>query len=116
MGNQGNDTQNRNQADKQQQANIDIRVSLHDAFTFVESYKSAQSFSAFTAEEAHDRFIERVEGRGTPYRPNVIDRIDRIGQNISAVVAKVKAMPDEAFRRHEAKNDVNTKEIEDGTP
>lgn len=115
MGNQGTDSQNKAQNDKQQQENVDIRVSLHNAYTFVESYKSAQSFSAFTIEEAHDRFIERVEGRGTPFRPNVLDRIDRVGQGISAVIAKVKAMPDDAFRRHDAQNDVNTKENEDTT-
>ena len=108
-------TRKKNQDEKQQQTNVDIRISLHNAFTFVESYKSAQSFSAFTVEEAHDRFIERVEGKGTPFRPNVIDRIDRIGQNISAVISMVKAMPDDAFRRHDAKDDVNTKEKDDST-
>lgn len=94
---------------QEQEGNAAIRYDLHNAYAFVEGQKSAQSFSAFTAEEAHDRFIERVEGRGTPSRPNVIDRVDRVAQNISAVVAKIKAMPDEAFRSPD-ENDVNPPE------
>lgn len=101
--------QEETQGQQSQADNIEIRYDLHNAYAYVEGQRSIQSFSAFTAEEAHDRFIERIEGRGTAYRPNVLDRIDRVVHNVQTAVAKVKALPADAFRRAD-ETDVNTKE------
>ena len=108
MANQNNQ-QTEAQNQKSQDENVAIRYDLHNAYAFVEGHKSAQSFSAFTIEEAHDRFIDRVEGQSTPFRPNVLERIDRVARNVTATVAKVKSMDPDAFRRPDEDN-VNTKE------
>jgi hypothetical protein len=101
--------QTEEQQQSAQQTNVDIRYHLQNAYAFIEGQKSNQTFSAFTPEEAHDRFIERIEGKSTPFRPNVLERIDRVVQNVVAVVAQVKALPSEAFRRS-TEDDVNTPE------
>lgn len=94
-----------------QKTNEQIRINLGNAFAFVEGAKSIQSFSAFTFEEACDKFIERVEGKGTTTRPNAIDRITRVMNDVAATIARVKALPPEAFRRVDQSNDVNTPEV-----
>ncbi len=101
--------QEQEQNQSAQQTNVDIRYHLSNAYAFIEGQKSSQTFSAFTPEEAHDRFIERIEGKSTPFRPNVLERIDRVVQNVSSAVAQVKALPSEAFRRP-TEDDVNTPE------
>ena len=94
--------------DETQEQNLDVRVALNDAYTFVEGSKAVQSFSAFTAEEAHDQFIERVEGRGTYVRPNALTRIDRVLNRTRAVVSEVKSKPPEAFQLQNPEDNVNT--------
>lgn len=91
-----------------QDKNLNIRKALNDAYAFVEGSKSVQSFSAFTVEEAHDQFIERVEGKGTTLRPNLLGRIDRVLERVRAVVTEVKAQPPEAFRVPDPESNVNT--------
>lgn len=91
-----------------QERNLDVRKALNDAYAFVEGMKTSQSFSAFTVEEAHDLFTERVEGKGTVLRPNEIDRIDRTIQRIKSVVAEVKTLPPEAFQLRNSEDNVNT--------
>ena len=88
--------------------NLAIRVALNDAYAFVEGAKSVQSFSAYTVEESHDQFIERVEGRGTELRPNLLTRIDRTVNRVKTVVAEVKSKPIEAFQPRQSEDNVNT--------
>jgi len=95
------------QSETQDEA-LEIRKALNDAYAFVEGAKSVQSFSAFTVEEAHDRFIERVEGQGTSLRPNALTRIDRVLNRVRSVVAQVKASPPGAFQLKNPKDNVNT--------
>ncbi len=55
-----------------------------------------------------DRFIERVSGKDTQARPNAINRIARIKNNVIASVEKIKALPASTFRKHDESKNVNT--------
>jgi hypothetical protein len=92
---------------RQKQAD-DYREVVANAYAYVEGQKSAQSFSALTPEDLMDRFIERISGKDTQARPNVLNRIARIKNELTATIAKVKALPDDAFRRRDDETDVNT--------
>lgn len=95
------------EADRAQEVATEFREKLQDAYAFVEGAKATQSFSALTPEDCFDRFIERVEGKDTPQRPNVLNRLEKVKNEVLATVAKVKAMPPEAFRQAKPDEDVN---------
>lgn len=96
------------EADPAQDQATEFREKLQDAFSFVEGQKLAQSFSALTPEDCFDRYIERIEGKDTTARPNVLNRIAKVRNEVIATVEKVKAMPPEAFREAKPGEDVNT--------
>lgn len=91
----------------QQQAD-EYREILANAYAFVEGAKSAKSFTALTPEDLMDRFIERIEGKDTQARPNILNRLAKIKHELESAVEKIKAMPPEAFRRADPAKDVNT--------
>lgn len=91
-----------------QSQNLEIRTALSDAYAAVEGFKAAQSFSALTFEDLADQQIERLEGADTEARPNERRRIQRVLNNVLQAVAKVKAMPPEAFAKADPSRDVNT--------
>lgn len=92
---------------RQNQAN-EYREVLANAYAFVEGQKMTQSFSALTPEDFYDRFVERISGKDTQSRPNVLNRIAKIKNELKASVEKIKALPPEAFRRPNPEKDVNT--------
>lgn len=96
------------EADQAQEKATDFREKLQNAYSFVEGAKATQSFSALTPEDCFDRFIERIEGKDTPQRPNVLNRLEKVKNDVLATVAQVKAMPPEAFREAKPDQDVNT--------
>lgn len=97
-----------NEADDAQQAQADeFRERLQNAYTFVEAQKTTQSFSALTPEDCFDRFIERVSGKDTQARPNVLNRITKVKNEVLASVEKIKALPPESFRKPKPTEDAN---------
>lgn len=94
--------------DKRQQQADEYREVLANAYTFVNSQKVSQSFAALTPEDLMDRFIERIEGKDTQARPNVLNRIAKLRNEVTATIAKVKALPASTFRKKDDKTDVNT--------
>lgn len=96
------------EADSAQEQATEFRETLQDAFAFIEGQKTTQSFSALTPEDCFDRYIERIEGRDTPARPNVLNRIAKVRSEVLASIEKIKAMPPEAFREARPSEDVNT--------
>lgn len=92
----------------QQEQNLELRRALSDAYSFVEGQKLVQSFAAVTFEELLDQQIERIEGASTVQKPNEIDRITRVEQDVISAVAKIKKMPDDAFNKSPGENGVNT--------
>ncbi len=97
------------EADSAQEQATEFRETLQNAFAYVEGQKTTQSFSALTPEDCFDRFIERIEGKDTTARPNVLNRIAKVRSEVLASIEKIKAMPPEAFRDAREYEDVNTK-------
>lgn len=93
---------------REQEQNLDLRKAIASAYTFVEGQKSVQSFSAFTFEDLVDQQIERIEGKSTMLRPNMLDRVDAIENNVRNAVDKIKKLPPNAFAKPDPKNDANT--------
>ena len=93
---------------KLQEQNLEIRERLSSAYAALEGQRSVDSFLAFTFEDALDAQIERIEGEGTVLRPNELGRVDKIESDVIAAVAKVKAMPADAFVEPKDERDVNT--------
>lgn len=96
------------EADSAQEQATEFRETLQNAFAYVEGQKITQSFSAFTPEDCFDRYIERVSGKDTEARPNVLNRIAKVKNDVLASIEKIKAMPPEAFREARPDEDVNT--------
>lgn len=94
--------------DKKQQQADEYREVLSNAYAFIEGQKSNQSFAALTPEDCMDRFVERIEGKDTEARPNVLNRVTKIKNQVMAAVEKIKLLPADAFRRQSDKTDVNT--------
>lgn len=85
-----------------------LRTDIHNAYAFVEGQRFTQSFASFTVEEAMDAYVERLSGKDTPVRPNVINRTKAVAARVAAAVEKIKAMPADAFRAADPATDVNT--------
>jgi len=94
--------------DKDQDKLDEIREDIERAYAFVEGQKATQSFYAITPEECFDRFIERIEGKDTESRPNVINRITKIKNRVLAAIEKIKSLPPDAFKAPDPESDVNT--------
>lgn len=92
----------------QQAQNLELRVALSDAYASIEGQKAVQSFNAITFEDLADQQIQRIEGADTQMRPNELHRVQRVLNNVLQAVAKIKALPPEAFAKQDQNRDVNT--------
>lgn len=93
---------------KLQSQNLELRRALNDAYASVEGAKAVQSFNAITFEDLADQQIERISGADTEARPNELNRVTRVLNNVLQAVAKIKEMPPESFAKQDADRDVNT--------
>jgi hypothetical protein len=98
----------KNQEDVTAQLSDQLRQELSNAYAFVRGQEVADSFLAITFEEVLDQQISRIEDPGTDIRPNVIDRITKIKENILAAVETITAMPEDFFKKYEASEDAVT--------
>lgn len=105
-------TEEEGQAGATQDLNQTLRRSLSHAYAALVGDQTAQSFSAFTLEEALDAQIERIEGKGSAIRPNLLDRVNRVLSETVQAVEQIKQMPPEAFIEADSDKDVNTPEDE----
>ncbi len=90
------------------QQNLDLRTALSDAYAAVQGAQTTQSFSAITFEELANAQIQRISGPSTQQRPNVLDGIQQILNNVTQAVAKIQTLPPESFLEPDALRDVNT--------
>jgi hypothetical protein len=110
MANSGN-----SQDDAQlQQQNLDLRTALSDAYAAVEGAKTTQSFSAITFEELANAQILRISGPDTQQRPNALNSIQAVLNNLTQAVTKIKALPPENFQEPDATRDVGTPDSTSG--
>jgi len=107
------DKQERNEKTRQQHLHNQQRAALSDAYAQLEGEKVAQTFNAFSFEEALDNQIERIKGTSTKIRPNELDKVESIYLNLKKTVEQVKQVPPETFLTPNEATDVNTPE--DGT-
>lgn len=94
--------------DTGQSRNIRQREALSNAYAALVGQQSIQGWTAFTVEEALDGQIERIEGKSTSKRPNELERVDHIEQEILAAVAALRDTPPEQFIEPRSDQDVNT--------
>jgi hypothetical protein len=95
-------------ADARQNLADSYREIVANAFAFVEGQKTTQTFAAITPEDLYDQFINRVSGPDTQARPNALNRIAKIKNDMASAISKIKALPDGAFRTYDNTQDVNT--------
>ena len=93
---------------KLQSQNLELRKALSDAYAAVEGAKAVQSFAALTFEDLADQQIQRISGPDTEARPNELNRVQRVLNNVIQAVAKIKALPPESFAKQMEDRDVNT--------
>lgn len=98
----------RNEESKLQQFNLSQRRALNNAYAALEGQKNTSTFAAFTFEDAVDLQIERIEGTGTELRPNELERVGKIEQEMIKAVAELAEVPPEQFLEPDPARDVNT--------
>ena len=98
----------KNEEAKLQKYHMSQRRAVNNAYAALEGEKNVLSFSAFTFEDAVDLQIERIEGEGTQLRPNELERVDNIEQNLLKAVQELKEVPPEQFLEKNEDTDVNT--------
>jgi len=87
---------------------LQLRVAVNNAYAYVRGQESVQSFLAVTFEDLAAQQIQRLSGKGTPTRPNYIDRIKKVEQDIVNAAQKIKQLPPDAFLPPDESKDVNT--------
>jgi hypothetical protein len=95
----------KNQDDATAELGDQLRQSISNAYAFVRGQEVADSFLAITFEEVLDQQIARIEDPGTDIRPNVLDRITKIKENILSAIETIKQQPDDFFKRHDSSED-----------
>jgi hypothetical protein len=86
------------------------RTALNNAYAFILADQNTQAFVNFTFEDALDLQIEQIEGPSSDIRPNRLERLDRIEQQVATTVEQLKSLPDENFQEANELEDVNTTE------
>ena len=87
---------------------LQLRISVNNAYAYVRGQESVQSFLAVTFEDLAAQQIQRLSGKGTATRPNYIDRIRKVEQDIISAAQKIKQVPPDAFLAPDNNRDVNT--------
>lgn len=91
-----------------QDLNIELRRVLNDAYGFVVGQQATQAFGAVTYEQLADQEIERIVGAGTSLRPNEIDRIQKMEQDLTSMIQQIRDIPPERFILANQDSAVNT--------
>ena len=98
----------RNEEFRLQKAHLDQRRALNNGYAALVAEQQTQTFLAFGFEEAVDLRIEAIEGEGDELRPNLLDRVSRIENEVLQAVELLKEVPPEQFLTADALRDVNT--------
>lgn len=96
------------EAQKADDLQQELRQSVNEAYAFIEGQKSVQAFTALTFEDLMDQQIERLVGKDNDARPNVLHRVDKVEQKIIKSVEQIKKLPPEFFKPQEQTDSVNT--------
>jgi hypothetical protein len=97
-----------NEEEDLQSVHLRQREALNNAYAALLGQAAIQSFQAFTFEEALDLQIQRIDGTSTQLRPNELDRVDRVEQQLLQAVDQLKQVPPEKFLQPKPGEDVNS--------
>ena len=84
------------------------RRAINNSYASLQGSQTAETFAAFTFEEAVDAQIERIEGVDSQTHPNMLARVEKIRGELDKAVAGLKDVPPETFLPVNAPNVVNT--------
>ena len=101
--------QRQNEEKAKQKKSTKQREQIQNAYAALIGDQNNQTFYAFTLEEAVDAQIERLSGASTKLRPNQIDRVTRIKEQLLKTVEQVREIPPSEFILRRGEGDVNTR-------
>lgn len=101
-------SQKHNQEADSLDLNTELRRVINNSVGSVQGRQTSESFFAVTYEELADQQIERISGKGTTARPNELERVDRIEQDLLSLVEQVRNIPTDKFILSDSTQDVNT--------
>ncbi len=100
-------------ADKSQELlYLEQRRAVNNAYGSLQGQSIADTFAAFTFEEAADAQIERIEGTDTQQHPNLLNRTENVKQNLLKAIEQLKEVPPEKFLDVNLRDAVNTPEAD----
>ena len=94
----------------QERLHLRQRRAINNAYSTLQGRQTAETFAAYTFEEAADAQIERIEGAGSQLHPGLIDGVERIRGELTRAVEELKEVPPEQFL------DVNAPEVTNTEP
>jgi hypothetical protein len=89
-----------NAQDADQAKSDELKRSVASAYAFVVGQETTESFAAVTFEELLTQQINRISEKGTDIRPNVLDRIAKVKNDIITAATTIKNLPSDFFKRH----------------
>jgi hypothetical protein len=96
------------EARQQEQFFLRQRRAINNAYAALQGRATAETFAAFTFEEAADAHIELVEGDDTEAHPNKLKRLAKLKEEIGRAVDELKEVEPERFLDVNLENAVNT--------
>jgi hypothetical protein len=91
-----------------QQQNQNIRIALSDAYAAIQGDQANQTFSAISFEELCQQQITAINGPDTQMRPNQLDAIQQVLNNVTQAVMQIMNAPPDQFLEPDSTRDVNT--------
>ena len=96
----------------QEQLYLQQRRAVNNAYGSLRGQAIADTFAAFTFEEAADAQIERIEGADSEAHPNLLNRTEAVKENLLQAVEQLKEVAPETFLDANLTDVVNTPEAD----
>lgn len=84
------------------------RRAFNDAYSAIVAEQAVVSFMSYSFEDALNDQIQRIEGETVGVRPNELDRVAKIEDELTQAITLIKTLPPDSFRYADESNDVNT--------
>jgi len=95
-------------AGEEEPRNTEFRRVLGKGYAFILGQQFNQTAAALTYEELARQQIDTIEGTRADQRPNELERIDGLEDELTGVIDKIKSLPPESFIQKSEEDDVNT--------
>jgi hypothetical protein len=95
--------------EKLEKFHLTQRQVINRAYGSLQGRANADTFRAFTFEEALDAHIEEIEGETySQAHPNKLDRVSQMKNDIVRIAEELKTQPPETFALADDEDNVNT--------